>query len=183
MANWCINWVRVDLNNEAKDFERFHQFLTVFEERAAFRDKLGYGARLFDDYLFYMEMDDQDDIFIQGQYSTKWGPVETSTLQKLVDAFECIEHIDISFEESGCAVYGKQTFSKGGRVKTEEAPEYFVWACTLRDCSDNGYHDYTHATHETGLTQEQIEKVESKTGIALKDFCWEMEGFDIDDFM
>lgn len=107
MANWCNNTVVFEGNPEA-----IRQIQQLFKEMAEQEQKEGCGqlpnfvADSNGGYFFGIYQDyDNTDTF---QYETKWSP-NTEVLQKIAEHYK----VDFTqdYEELGCLVFGRATFS------------------------------------------------------------------------
>ena len=109
MANWCNNTVVFEGKPEA--IKKVQQLFKTMaekerkEEKGQLPDFIGNGNG---GYFFYLYLDSEDTgIF---QYETKWSP-NTEVVQAIAEHYK-VDFVQ-DYEELGCLVYGRATFSDG----------------------------------------------------------------------
>lgn len=107
MANWCNNTVVFEGKPEA--IEQIQQLFKAMAKKQE-EENCGQLPDFVDNanggYFFGIYQD--DDVTGVFQYDTKWSP-NTDILQKIAERYE-VDYVQ-DYEELGCLVFGKATFS------------------------------------------------------------------------
>lgn len=191
MANWCSNYISIEVDETASDFPKYLRVCKLFMERANFHNqKFNQGMGFFMGYVFNAYCNDED-FFTDFNVETKWSEVDKESTIKFVTLFECIESVTVNFYEPGSIVAGEYYVTKRSGSPSEilisekqASKDYWILEDLRQLSEDVQLPNMEVAVEESGYTEDEIYKALALARMELSDFDgYSMECFDYDDFL
>jgi len=191
MANWCVNYFRLEWDVNHPQAPLFENKIKVYQ-RLSTIEHLRYKGVTFNakenDYLH--DLCYHDPLVsgeITGQFETKWNSLTNISLQLLLEKFPCILSVAVDYEEPSNQYAGILNACRefDEVVVTRSKARDVYWVLTsMRDMSfDAPYVSMEDCMERTECTREEIEAALAESRCTLEDFSENMECFDFEDYV